>query len=51
MINYRTNLSGISNVDNMILNREIGLPEDLYFYIISMDDLGLEFQGFLFLER
>ena len=51
MINYQDEFTGISNVDNMILNREIGLPEGLYFYIISMDDLGLEFQGFLFLER
>ncbi len=51
MINYQDEFIGISNVDNMILNREIGLPEGLYFYIISMDDLGLEFQGFLFLER
>ncbi len=51
MINYQDEFTGISNVDNLILNREIGLPEGLYFYIISMDDLGLEFQGFLFLER
>ncbi len=49
--NYRNEFTGISNVDNMVLNRNIGLPEGLYFYIISMDDLGLNFQGFLFLER
>lgn len=51
MINYRNEFTGISNVDNFVLNREIGLPEGLYYYIISMDDLGLTFQGFLFLDR
>jgi gliding motility-associated-like protein len=51
MINYRNEFTGISNVDNLVLNREIGLPEGLYYYIISMDDLGLTFQGFLFLDR
>ncbi len=49
--NYQNEFTGISNVDNMVLNRGIGLPEGLYYYIISMDDLGLNFQGFLFLER
>ncbi len=51
MDNYRDEFTGISNVDNMVLNRNIGLPEGLYFYIVSMEDLGLNFQGFLFLER
>lgn len=49
--NYANEFSGISNVDNMVINRGIGLPEGLYFYIVSMEDLGLNFQGFLFLER
>jgi gliding motility-associated-like protein len=51
MINYQNEFNGISNVDNFVIKREIGLPEGLYYYIISMDDLGLNFQGFLFLER
>lgn len=51
MINYQNEFTGISNVDNFVIKREIGLPEGLYYYIISMDDLGLNFQGFLFLER
>ncbi|MEY8019622.1 gliding motility-associated C-terminal domain-containing protein [Muriicola sp. SD30] len=51
MDNYQDQFTGISNVENMVLNRGIGLPEGLYYYIISMDDLGLNFQGFLFLER
>lgn len=51
MINYRNEFAGVANVDNLVLNRDIGLPEGLYYYIISMDDLGLNFQGFLFLDR
>jgi gliding motility-associated-like protein len=51
MINYRNEFTGISNVDNFVINRDIGLPEGLYYYIISMDDLGLNFQGFLYLDR
>ncbi|QBA63475.1 gliding motility-associated C-terminal domain-containing protein [Muriicola soli] len=51
MENYRDEFTGISNVENTVLNRGIGLPEGLYFYIITMDDLSLNFQGFLFLER
>jgi len=51
MTNYRNEFSGISNLDNFVINREIGLPEGLYYYIISMDDLELNFQGFLFLNR
>ncbi len=50
-VNYVNEFTGISNMDNLVLNREIGLPEGLYYYIISMYDLELEFQGFLFLER
>lgn len=49
--NYQNEFTGISNLDNMVINRGIGLPEGLYYYIISMEDLGLNFQGFLFLER
>jgi gliding motility-associated-like protein len=51
MTNYQNEFTGFSNVENMVLNRGIGLPEGLYYYIISMEDLGLNFQGFLFLER
>ncbi len=51
MDNYQNEFEGISNVDNLVLNRGIGLPEGLYFYIISMFDLDLNFQGFLFLDR
>jgi len=51
MINYRDEFTGFSNVDNFVINQPIGLPEGFYYYIISMDDLDLNFQGFLFIDR
>ncbi|MGB5663372.1 gliding motility-associated C-terminal domain-containing protein [Eudoraea sp.] len=51
MINYTNEFGGISNIDNLVINREQGLPEGVYFYVVSLDDLGLNYQGFLFLDR
>ncbi len=51
MTNYTNQFGGISNVDNLVINREQGLPEGVYFYVISLDDLGFNYQGFLFLDR
>src|SRR5690606_29923108 len=49
--NYATGFTGFSNVDNLVINRNVGLPNGIYFYIIDMLDLKLSFQGFLYLER
>ena len=49
--NYTNEFQGFSNVDNFVIDREQGLPADVYFYIVSMEDLGLDFQGFLYLTR
>lgn len=51
MQNYRNEFGGFSNVNNLVINRDQGLPEGIYYYIVSMDDLDLNFQGFLYLER
>ena len=40
-----------SNIDNLVINREAGLPGGIYFYIVTMYDLGYEFQGFLYLAQ
>jgi gliding motility-associated-like protein len=50
-VNYTNQFNGFSNVDNLVINREQGLPSGVYFYIVSMEDLGLDFQGFLYLTR
>ena len=51
MTNYTNQFNGISNIDNFVLNREIGLPEGIYYYTILLTDLNLSYQGFLFLDR
>lgn len=51
MVNYIDEFGGVSNVDNRVINREAGLPEGVYFYVVALNDLGLEYQGFLYLAR
>lgn len=51
MVNYTNEFDGTSNVDNLVINREAGLPQGVYFYLVFMDDLDMEFQGFLYLNR
>ncbi|WP_373074709.1 gliding motility-associated C-terminal domain-containing protein [Zeaxanthinibacter enoshimensis] len=48
---YQNNFAGFSNVDNLVINREQGLPEGIYYYVLELFDLGLQYQGFLYLER
>lgn len=50
-INYVDEFTGISNMTNLVINKEIGLPEGVYFYVATLNDLELEYQGFLFLNR
>ena len=49
--NYTNEFRGFSNVDNFVIDQQQGLPADVYFYIVSLEDLGLDFQGFLYLTR
>ncbi len=49
--NYQSTFNGFSNTDNLVLDREAGLPEGVYFYIVRLLDLGTEYQGFLYLNR
>lgn len=51
MTNYTNQFNGVSNIDNFVLDREIGLPEGIYYYTIFLTDLNLSYQGFLFLDR
>lgn len=50
-VNYDGGFNGVSNTDNLVINREAGLPEGIYFYVIRMLDLDTEYQGFLYLNR
>lgn len=49
--NYVNEFDGTANAGSLYTNREIGLPEGVYYYLVSLDDLGLKYTGFLFLDR
>lgn len=51
MSNYTNEFGGVSNINNFVLNREIGLPEGIYYYIVDLPEQELQYQGFFYLDR
>jgi len=51
MTNYTNEFGGISNINNAVIKRDIGLPEGIYYYIIDLTEENLQYQGFFFLDR
>ncbi len=49
--NYKGEFNGFSNINNLVYKRNEGLPNGVYFYLVFLDDLKLEFQGFLYLTK
>ena len=49
--NYTNGFTGYSNINNLVINRNQGLPDGVYYYVIDMYDLNLSYQGYLYLER
>lgn len=49
--NYQNEFTGFSNMNNLVYQRNEGLPSGVYFYLAYLDDLQLEFQGFLYLTN
>ncbi|MDO6519229.1 gliding motility-associated C-terminal domain-containing protein [Zobellia uliginosa] len=49
--NYTNEFNGHSTQNNFVVSRDKGLPSGVYFYIVTLDDLDLEFQGFLYLAN
>ncbi|KQC29733.1 gliding motility-associated C-terminal domain-containing protein [Flagellimonas eckloniae] len=49
--NYVDEFTGLSNTGSFYLSQDIGLPEGVYYYLVVLDDLELEYQGILFLDR
>jgi gliding motility-associated-like protein len=45
---YANTFYGKANVD-MVIQKELSLPDGIYFYIIDLEDLNLKFQGYLYL--
>ena len=49
--NYTNQFDGNANSGSTFYGIDLGLPEGIYFYIARLDDLNLNFQGFIFLDR
>ena len=49
--NYTNQFRGMSNTGKLYLSQDIGLPEGIYYYLVYLYDLGLEYTGFMFLDR
>ncbi len=50
-LNYTNEFNGLATEGSFVIKRDKGLPSGVYFYIVSLDDLDLEFQGFLYLAN
>ncbi len=51
MNNYTNEFNGFATTGNFVIAKDKGLPSGVYFYILSLDDIDLDFQGFLYLAR
>lgn len=51
MNNYTNEFGGFATTNNFVISKDKGLPSGVYFYILSLDDIDLAFQGFLYLAR
>lgn len=49
--NYTNEFDGTADDSSISIAREKGLPAGVYFYLVSLDDLQLNYQGFLYLAR
>jgi len=47
--NYTNEFDGFATSGSFVFEKEKGLPSGVYFYVAKLHDLGLEFQGFLYL--
>ncbi|MEP3208510.1 MAG: gliding motility-associated C-terminal domain-containing protein [Maribacter sp.] len=51
MNNYTNEFNGFATTNNFVIAKDKGLPSGVYFYILSLHDIELDFQGFLYLAR
>lgn len=51
MENYTDEFRGFANTGTIVMGKEKGLPTGVYFFVVEMRDLKLDFQGFLYLTR
>ena len=48
--NYTNEFDGFATSGSVVIGQDKGLPSGVYFYIATLHDLDLEFQGFLYLS-
>jgi len=51
MNNYSNEFTGYATTNNFVIAKDKGLASGVYFYILYLDDIDLNFQGFLYLAR
>ncbi|MFS4416303.1 gliding motility-associated C-terminal domain-containing protein [Maribacter sp. 2307ULW6-5] len=51
MANYRNEFTGTANTGDLVLSPQDGLPAGIYFYLVKMHDLNLDYQGFIYLAN
>ena len=51
MNNYTNEFNGFATTNNFVISKDEGLPSGVYFYILFLDDIELDFQGFLYLAQ
>ena len=49
--NYTNEFNGVSNINNLVVKKQIGVPEGVYYYIVDLPEQELQYQGFFFLDR
>lgn len=49
--NYTYQFNGYATEGDMVINRNKGLPSGVYFYLVTIQDFDLEYQGFLYLAK
>lgn len=51
MDNYSDEFEGIANTGTILFDKSKGLPTGVYFFIVKMYDMNLDFQAFLYLDK
>lgn len=49
--NYTNQFDGAYSLTSPTFGKDSGLPEGVYFYIVNLADVQLNFQGFLYIDR
>ena len=50
-VNYTNEFNGFATEGDVVINQKRGLPSGVYFYLVTLDDLNMEYQGFLYLKN